>query len=160
MTTFHRRHLTLLDLLVVGSRLPEDELAQMAAFGVKGSIEEQAARLFLSPGRRWTLADEDENAVACGGLTRVRPGVVETWFWATPEAWEPKSNLTALVRGIKDETLKGGIHRIETYSLVEREKAHSWYTFCLGMTREATLKSFCVDGRDAALFVATAQETT
>lgn len=148
----------MLDMLVVGNALPNDELDQMQAFGVYGSIETQAARIWLAgTGNRWAIADENERAVACGGLTPVRPGVVETWFWGTPAAWEPKTNLSALVRQIKSTTLaQGRIHRIETYCLASREQAHAWYTFCIGLDFEATLRRFCVDGRDAKLFVATA----
>lgn len=157
MTTFALRPLTLLDLLIVGQDLPADELDQMKAFGVGGSIETCASRLWLSPGPKWAIAEDSGPAVACGGLTPIRKGVVETWFWATPAAWETGTNLSALVREVKSSTLASSdVHRIETYCLASREQAHAWYTFCIGLQFEATLHRFCSDGRDAKLFVATA----
>jgi hypothetical protein len=156
MTKFHLREPTLLDILIVRTNIPDDEIDQMHAFtGRHETPEDTAARLWRMPGMKWAIAAGDERAVAVGGLIEIRPGVAETWFLATQQAWVPKSNLSALVRTVKDDALTlWGWHRIETYCLASREQAHTWYTFCIGLRCEATLEGFCADGRDAKLYTA------
>lgn len=150
----HLRDLTLLDLIVVSNALPADEIDQEFAFtGKHYTAEERAARCWSYGGPRWTIADADERAVAVGGMLPIRHAVFETWFFATPAAWEYGREITNLVRSVKETQLRLAAHRIETYCLASREPAQAWYTM-LGLKKEATLTQFCIDGRDAALYVA------
>lgn len=155
--TLHLRPLTLLDLIGVCCELPADELAQDIAFrGAPEGVEDRASRLFRAPGPKWTIAPAGGRAVACGGLIPLRPGVAETWFLATPDAWVP--GITELVESVKCDALLHEYHRIETYCLASRLHAQKWYTR-MGLHKEATLQKFCADGQDAVLFVAIRGDT-
>ena len=122
----------ILDILIVGFDLPQEEKDQIAAFGGDMQWDHQriAALCWQLPGPKWTFITPDNRPIVTGGLTRLHKGVYRSWFMASDH-----------------------VHRIETLVLASREKARAWYNK-VGLQYESTLSSYGVNGEDAALYVA------
>jgi hypothetical protein len=105
-------------------------------------------------GPKWCGAREDGQAVAAGGFVPVRPGVFQTWFVATDEAWgEYTVEVTRICALVLENMLAQGAHRIETYVLASRRAARLWYTR-IGLKREAALPGYGSKGETALLYTA------
>lgn len=150
------RQANLGDLMYVACGIESGEKEQMAAFsGAPFSIDGCVKEALNYVGPKWAIVDDtnEQVAVAVGGLTGCRPGVVRSWFMARPEAWAKGSNITALVAGVVAGTLQSSAHRVETVCLASREQARRWYEK-VGLSYEATLKNYGASGEDAVLYVA------
>lgn len=148
----------ILDILIVGFDLPQEEKDQIAAFGGDMQWDHQriAALCWQLPGPKWTFITPDNRPIVTGGLTRLHKGVYRSWFMASPEAWtrDHAAGVTACTKEVVEGMLKSDhVHRIETLVLASREKARAWYNN-VGLQYESTLSSYGVNGEDAALYVA------
>lgn len=144
---------TLIDLLDVCHRLPEDEREQIEAFsGEKYDAQRYAAAYHLRPGPKWLLHD-GERTVAVAGFDMVRPGVWQDWMFSTPEAWSSANwrSTTKYVRRVMDAMLKTEAHRLQCVSLASRIQAHRWYR-TLGLVYESTLEAYGAGGENALMF--------
>lgn len=143
------------DLCYITERLRADEYDQLSKFGVT-TVPRAIAYLaqgFL--GKRWTYYDDLGTPFLCGGFIPQRSGVYSTWFLASTAGWDRNAaDVTEAGRERCQFMLDSGAHRLETVCLADRERAHRWYTI-IGLRRESTLKAYCIDGSDAAMFVMT-----
>lgn len=158
--TLLKRDCNLGDMLIVSAYLPEDERAQISAFtGAPYEIDANAVRAWRLPGPKWAVATDAEpnRALVVGGFIPQRPGVYQTWFLATPEAWQPGigKELTEIVAAAIKTQLSSA-HRIETLCLASRERTRRWYER-IGLHFETLLHGFGANGEDAALHVALRQ---
>lgn len=146
---------SLIDLTYITERLREDEYDQLAKFGMTTFPHALAylAQSFL--GKRWTYYDDLGTPVLCGGFIPQRKGVYSTWFLTTAAGWDRYAlEVTEAAAERLSFMIAGGANRLETLCLDSRDRAHRWYTK-IGLHRESTLKAYCVDGSDAAMFVMT-----
>lgn len=152
MTVELHRGTGLVELLRVCFKLPADEREQYEAFtGERFSAEELAARLFVSPGPKWTVMAGDE-PIMVAGFNEIRDGVWQDWAVTTPEAWTLHwRTVTKMGRRVMDEMLQSGAHRLQCVSLASRTQAHRWYR-PLGLEQEGTLRGYGVNGEDAIMF--------
>lgn len=148
------RELTLLDTLGVCLHLPQDERDQFAELsGAEFDPETATVFAWSQPGPKWCIATDDKPLVACG-YTVQRPGVYESWYLATAEAWRPHGKeVTARTVEIIQGMLAGPAHRLETYCLASRKLARRWYS-SIGLHHEATLKRYSVHGADVVIYAA------
>lgn len=151
-----QRGANLIDFLHVGCNLPDDEWEQIVKFGGTYDVDALANRLYAMPGEKWCYEapNEPDLAVMVGGYVPIRAGVYATWFLATRSGWSKHGReLTRIAIERQRFMLKSGAHRLETVCLASRTLAHRWYK-TIGLRLEATQEGYCVDGSDAALFVA------
>jgi hypothetical protein len=145
----------MLDLLIIGSQLPQEEIIQYEAFtGEKYDHQVMAARAFQLPGPRWTFAAPSFPLVT-GGCARLHKGTYRSWFLAQPAAWSKEwcgdvTKATAdIVKGMMDQP---HVNRLETICLASREKARLWYSK-VGLEYESTLRGYGCNGEDAVTYV-------
>lgn len=153
MKTILYRDPTLIDLLDVCHRLPEDEREQIEAFtGAKFDPQALAAQYHLIGGPKWLLNDGAQTT-AVAGFTMLRPGVWQDWMFSTPEAWDAAHwrSTSKYVRRVMDAMLKTEAHRLQCVSLASRIHAHKWYSV-LGLQYEARLQAYGANGEDAFMF--------
>jgi hypothetical protein len=144
---------TLVDLIDVCRRMPEDEQEQYGAFfGEQYDPDKFAARLSLSAGPSWLLCD-GEQPIAAAGFELIRRGVWQDWMVSTPEAWSAANwrGTTRYVRKVMGAMLEADAHRLQCVSLRSRIRAHEWYRV-LGLRQEGVLEAYGVDGQDALMF--------
>jgi hypothetical protein len=144
---------TLIDLLDVAYRLPEDEREQIKAFtGAEYDPQSLAAAYHLRAGPKWMLHD-GQQTLAVAGFDLIRPGVWQDWMVSTPEAWTPENwrSTTRYVRKVMDAMLKTEAHRLQCVSLASRIQAHRWYRL-LGLEFEALLGAYGANGENAFMF--------
>jgi hypothetical protein len=60
--------------------------------------------------------------------------------------------MTKVCRGLMEDLMNNGAHRIFTCALSSRTQAHVWYERSLKMTREGRMKGYFADGQDAIMF--------
>lgn len=146
---------TLVDLLVVAKALPSDEKEQIIAFGGNPSPEAIAVSLFGSTPLIWTIREiESGEPLAVGGWIQTGPVIFRSFFLANERIWEEHgAEVTKLVAETIDETKEQFDYaRFETYCLASRNrKVPEWYEK-LGLTYDATLRGFGVNGEDALLY--------
>lgn len=151
-----RKALDLGDMLHVCCDMREDDWEQIVKLGGQRNIDEVASQGYQLPGPKWAYTDmEGKKTLLCGGFIPMRAGVYASWFLATNYAWENHArDLTLEAIDRKAYMFDGGAHRIETLCLSSRIEAHVWYKK-VGSNFESTLKGYCIDGSDAAMFVET-----
>ncbi len=151
------RDLTLGDVLWTACHLRDDEWDQIEKFGGARDIDALVMRAMSYPGEKWAFVDEVtnvDNALVVGGFIPVRAGVFSSWFLVTMQGWSLYGrDVTAMAAERVRYKLASGAHRIETLCLASRTAAQKWYP-ATGLQFESTLKSFCVDGSDAVMYVA------
>lgn len=148
------RECTLMDCLMVCCDLRDDEWGQVVAFGGARDIDALAVNCHMQPGAKWTFEAGDGKALVVGGFIQHRAGVFSSWFLSSAAAWrEHSTEITTMTAERVQYALANGAHRIETVCLASRTRAHRWYEK-VGLTKESTLKGYCVDGSDAVLYVA------
>lgn len=151
------RESKILDILIVGCDLPQEEKDQIVAFGgAEFDHQRIAALCWQLPGPKWSFVKADGTPIVTGGLTRLHKGVYRSWFMASPEAWSQTNagGVTRCTIEVIQGMLKSDhVHRIETLVLASREKARAWYNK-VGLEYESTLRNYGVNGEDAALYVA------
>lgn len=143
----------LLDFIKVCIRMPHNERENFEALtGEKYDVDGLAVGNFTVPGPKWVIKADDE-PICVGGFVPQRPGVYRDFMINTPEAWEKHwFAVTRIARRALDAMfISKQAHRLECISLDGREKAFHWYR-ALKYTREATLKGYCANGKDAVLF--------
>jgi hypothetical protein len=151
------RDCTLMDIMHVACNLRSDEWEQIQKFGGAHDIDAVVVHAMALPGPRWAYADESNPnlALMVGGCAPVRKGVYQSWCLVSKLAWKTHGHaVTEAVAERVQFMLDSGAHRIETLCLASRANAQRWYT-TIGLRFESTLKSFCVDGSDAVMYVAT-----
>lgn len=150
-----RHNLSLLFTLNVCTDLRADEWEQIVKMGGQHSGEAVAIWAHSISGPKWAYTDEAGRALMVGGFIPQRPNVYASWFLATDYAWQNHAReLTMEAIERKEFMFAAGAHRVETVCLSSRSAAHAWYKK-VGSSYESTMKSYCVDGSDAMLFVDT-----
>jgi hypothetical protein len=149
---------TLVDLLIVCKGLPADEIEQIEAFsGKKFDLEQIAIQLMTTGGPTWTCRiRETGEPLVVAGFIQVGRTIWRSFMLANQRAWDEYGvEVTAHVCRMLKRFLKNQEHiRIETICLATRKKAHEWY-LRIGLTHEATLESYGVNGESAVLYVKT-----
>lgn len=115
-----------------------------------------AAALYLGGGRMWTFWETVGNfAAAVGGYTETRPGVWQSWFMSTPEAWARGNQITERVAEIVCGMLADEVyvHRLETTTLATRTRARAWYER-IGLHYESTACKASASGKDLVTYAA------
>lgn len=151
-----RRECNLMDIFAVCCDLRADEWDQIEKFGGRAhDIDATSVSCFQFPGPKWAYTNEAGRQLLVGGFIPHRTGVYASWFLATAYAWENHAyELTREAIDRKAFMFQSGAHRVETVCLSSRTAAHAWYKK-VGSVFESTLKSYCIDGSDAAMFVET-----
>lgn len=149
---------SVVDILVVGRALPQDELDQIKALtGAEFNYEETAVQLMSNAAVKWCIREaETKEPLAVGGLLQIGPTIWRTWFFANQRAWnEYGRELTVHVARTRKNILDTQDHaRIETVALASREDACRWYE-AVGMTHESTMRGYGVNGESAVMYVST-----
>lgn len=146
------------DFAYIAANMRPDEIAQyLALTGLPEYVPDVAARsLVASPGSQFVMVGRDGLPVLVGGFAPVRRGVFEGWLAGTPQGWANHWRaMTKVCRGLMDDLLANGAHRIETFALASRAPAHEWYERSLLMQREGVLRGYFADGQDAIVFART-----
>lgn len=150
-----RHQLNLLHTMTVCLDLREDEWDQVVKMGGQRSTDAVAVWANSVSGPKWAYTDDTQKTLMVGGFIPQRTGVFMSWFLATDYAWKNHAReltLEAIER--KEFMFAAGAHRVETVCLASRSAAHAWYQK-VGSIFESTMKSYCIDGSDAMLFVDT-----
>ena len=143
------------DFAYIAANMRPDEIEQyLALTGLQEYVSDVAARsLVASPGSQFVMVDRLGLPVLVGGFCPVRSGVVEGWLAGTTQGWaEHWRAMTKVCRGLMDDMLANGAHRIETFALASRTQAHEWYERSLFMQREGVLRGYFANGQDAVVF--------
>lgn len=143
------------DFAYIAANLRPDEIEQyLALTGLPEYVPDVAARsLVASPGSQFVMVSRDSLPVLVGGFCPVRAGVYEGWLAGTTQGWSNHWRaMTKVCRGLMDDLLANGAHRIETFALASRTQAHAWYERSLLMQREGVLRGYFADGQDAVVF--------
>lgn len=143
----------LLDFIKVCVRLPQDERDQLEALtGQTFDVDGAAVGNFMVNGPKWVIKWDNEPIIV-GGFEYQRKGVWRDFMLTTPEAWsEHWFPVTRICRRVMDSMFSSGTaHRLECISDARREKAHRWYK-TLRYDREAVMRGYCTDGRDAVMY--------
>lgn len=144
---------TLLDIVGVCTHLiPEDRVQYEAFTGRPYEIDAAAVGHWHFAGPKFT-AFVDDRPIVVGGYVPVRPGVYNSWFLSTPEAWRTPG-VTTITRQIIAGMLQNGAHRLETVCLASRADTRRWYEK-IGLRFETTLEKYGARGEDAACHIAT-----
>lgn len=143
------------DFCHIARHMRADEIDQyLALTGLPEYVPDVAARsLVASPGKTFVMVDRAGLPVLVGGFAPVRRGVFEGWLAGTDQGWATHWRaMTKVCRGLMDDLLANGAHRIETFALASRTAAHDWYERSLLMQREGVMKGYFSDGQDAIVF--------
>lgn len=143
---------TLLDLLVVCSKLPRDSIDQYEAFTGRTFFAEDVAAMHFQRPRSWVLTADNE-PIAAGGYDQLRPGVYQDWLLATEAAFSPAhwKATSRRCKRVMDAMLRTDAHRLQCVALASRVQAINWYRV-LGLELEGTLRGYGVNGEDALMF--------
>lgn len=146
----------LVDFLVVGRALPQDEIDQIEAFSDgEYDVQKLALQLMASDDPKWTIrVKESGEPLVVGGLLQVGASIWRTWFLANQRAWDEYGReVTVHTAKTRKELLKGQQHmRIETVCLASRKDAQEWYK-AVGMEYESTMRGYGVNGENAVMYV-------
>ena len=149
---------TLTDLLIVCTDLPEDEIEQIEAFtGNKFNPEQVAIDIYTSGGMKWTCrVEETGEPIVVAGYFQVGASVWRSFMLANQHAWEEfGGEVTHHVKDVIEQVAQGKEHiRLETICLSTRKLAQRWYK-SIGLTLESKMQSYGVGGEDAVMYVKT-----
>ncbi|TPG08321.1 hypothetical protein EAH88_11870 [Rhodanobacter glycinis] len=143
------------DFAYIAANMRPDEIAQyLALTGISEYAPDVAARsMIASPGHQFVMVNSSNLPVLVGGFCPVRAGVFEGWAAGTPDGWATHWRaITKVCRGLLDDLMANGAHRVETFALASRTQAHEWYERSLLMQREGVLRGYFADGQDAIVF--------
>lgn len=149
---------TLTDLLIVCSGLPEDEIEQIEAFtGNAFDPEQVAADIYTSGGVKWSCrVEETGEPIVVAGYFKVGASVWRSFMLANGHAWEEfGGEVTRHVKDVIERVAQDQEHiRLETVCLSTRKLAQRWYK-SIGLTFESKMQSYGVGGEDAVMYVKT-----
>jgi hypothetical protein len=149
-------HPSALDIAWLCGAMRADEIQQWLALTGRTEYDaDLAARGLLAlAGPSFCLVDRSGIPFCAGGFEEVRPKVWQTWMVGTEDGWARYWRaITKYSVTLADNLLAdGSAHRIQTYALASRERAHEWYERGLKMQFEATHRRFFADGQDAVCF--------
>lgn len=142
------------DVAYIARQMRPDEVDQYCAFTGGEYDADEAIRRFLTIDGPKFVITADHMPVVIGGFYRVRPGVWEGWQAGTMAGWGAHWRaITKHTRRLNDALLQDpSCHRLQLCAVAGRDKTFEWYERSLGYTREAVLKGYCADGRDAVMF--------
>lgn len=147
---------TLIDLVLLCNTCREDEREQYSSlFGGPYDAEACAFDLYnrSRQGVSLTLYGDDGEPMMAGGWVEYEPGIWTSWMVATQAAWDTNwRSITKLSRKVMDQLFRDGARRLQINALATRTKTLQWYERGLKMQREGTLRGWCRDGRDLAMF--------
>lgn len=146
---------TLTDLLVVCTSLPEDEIEQIEAFtGEVFDPEQVATQIYMTNGLKWTGRVEKTNEpIVVAGYFKVGASIWRSFMLANERAWEFGGEVTYHVKGAIEKIAQGNQHiRLETVCLETRKLARRWYG-SIGLSYESTMQGYGVGGEDAVMYV-------
>lgn len=153
---------TLTDLLIVCTGLPEDEIEQIEAFtGNKFDPQEVAVQIYTAGGMKWTCRVEETNEpIVVAGYFKVGASIWRSFMLANTHAWEEfGGEVTHHVKDVIEQVAQGKEHiRLETVCLSTRKLAQRWYK-SIGLTFESEMQSYGVNGEDAVMYVKTLKAT-
>lgn len=133
--------------------LRDEEWEQIVQLGGARDIDALITHAYGLPGNKWAFVDDTDHAIAVGGYIPFSATTYRVWMLPTARGWTTHArSITAMAARQHSFMFDSGAKRIETICLESRAKAHRWYK-TIGMHRESTLKSYCIDGSDAAMFV-------
>ena len=148
----------LVDILVVGRALPQEEIEQIVAFsGDEFDIQQIAVQIMSANNPRWCIrVKETGEPLVAAGMQQIGSNIWRTWFFATQSAWDDYGREitvhTAKTRKLMTEEQE--YMRIETVCLATRKLAQEWYT-AVGMEYESTMHGYGVNGESAVMYVST-----
>jgi len=152
------RDTTLVDVIMVASDLPADEIEQIEAFsGHAFDAQDIAVQIITAPGLRWTCYDKDtKEPLVVAGFIPIGVTIWRSFMLVTNKAWaEHGLEVTLHTRRAVKDFMQGRQHaRLETLCLASRVKAHDWYK-TVGLQYESTLHAYGVNGETAVLYVKT-----
>lgn len=147
------RNITLGDIMACACDLRDEEWEQIVQFGGLRDVDSLIVHAHGLPGPKWAFVDDADHAIAVGGYVPFSTTTYRIWMLPTARGWRDYGKaITAMAAQQNKVMLDSGAQRLETVCLSSRERAHRWYT-TIGMHRESTLKRYCIDGSDAAMFV-------
>ncbi len=150
--------LTLVDILVVGKALPQDEIDQIEAFtGSDYDVQSTALQLMNTPGPKWAIrVKETGEPLVVAGILQIGANVWRTWFLANQRVWDEHGReVTVHTAKMRKQLLEDQRPiRIETVCLASRAKAREWYE-AVGMEYESTLTCYGVNGESAVMYIST-----
>jgi hypothetical protein len=142
------------DVRFVASRMREADLREFCAVNPaydRWSLAELLVQRYGSRDDIIVALNDDDTAVAIGGVIETRPNTATLLFFATDDF---RSVARGLTRWIRDELFPGlkeaGV-RIECWSLDGHDVAHRWIEH-LGLKRRYTDPGFGKDGEPFVLF--------
>lgn len=143
------------DFAYLARRMRPDEIEQHMAFHGDAEYDADLAiqRFLAVRGPKFVITDDGVPVVA-GGFYAIRPGVWEGWQVGTLDSWATHWRaITRHTRRLNDALLASPeCHRLQLCAMAGRDKTYEWYERALGYTREAVLKGYCANGRDAVMF--------
>lgn len=149
---------SLVDVLVVCSDLPQDEIEQIEAFsGFAFDAQDVAVQIITAPGLCWTCYDKDtKEPLVVAGFTPIGATLWRSFMLASNKAWaEYGIEVTLHCRRAVKNLVKGKQNiRLETMCLASRDKARAWYP-SIGLEYESTLPAYGAAGETAVLYVKT-----
>lgn len=146
----------LIDYLIVAQKVsPEEQEAYYELTGANFIPDNVAAQLWVEGGERWAFINRHHETIAVGGYTPCGFYAYQSWFMATPAAWEQHGReLTDAVRDvIAGMRAREGVRRLVTTTLASRTKVRAWYER-LGLTYESTACKTSASGYDVVTYVA------
>lgn len=151
-----RQGTRLIDLLMIGERLRQNEREQIeACYGFAFDFESMASFGYGLPDPKWTGFDDSGQPVLAAGMIQQRPGVWLMWGMTTDAAWKQPIAVTKAVLAILRTMVNAGAHRIEHISMVGYPKNQAWYEKCLKFNFEGTMRAWGCQGQDALMFART-----
>lgn len=152
------RNATLIDILMVCSDLPQDEIEQIEAFsGSKFDAETIAVQIMSLGGSKWTGYDkETHEPLVVAGFTQIGPTLWRSFMLASNKAWaEHGIEVTVECRRAIKQLIQDQQHiRLETVCLASRDKARKWY-LAIGLEYESTMPAYGATGETAVLYTKT-----
>jgi hypothetical protein len=146
----------LVDLVYVCRNMAADQRAQIEEMGgLRINPEILAANLYTSCERAWVGVEPDGAPLFVGGFDYLHDGVYQDWLITRPEAWTHHAvSMTKVCRGMIDDLMREGAHRVQAMVLAERKKVRDWYRL-IGYQHEGTLKAYTAFGKDVVIYART-----
>jgi len=151
------RDTTLVDVLVVGRGLPQDEIDQIEALSGRFDLQDLAMTIMNATGPKWTcVVKETGEPIVVAGFIQVGVNIWRSYMLANERAWKEFGvEVTVHSRNAVKEMVRGQQHiRLETVCLASRKKAQEWYPK-IGLTYESTLPGYGVKGETAVMYTKT-----
>lgn len=145
---------TMCELLVLCAHAREDEIEQYEALIGTWDFERAAIGFYSRLGIKFSLINDNDEAVCAGGWEEIIPGVWQSWMVGTDEYWKKYwRSITKYSRKVMDGLFDAGARRLQTGALASRAAACDWYIRGLKMHPEGICRSFGLNGEDMATFV-------